>query len=104
MGWGGSREGTEVEGGKDAEGPNRMSESWMYSRGTRPILQHDGNNAPLSEIAIHRKLQPIVYGNPTTMGHVHDMRRLGATDLDTGTDKVNPPKNNNYVSQLSPPD
>ena len=30
------------------------------------------------------------------MGHVHDMRHLvlKATDLNTGTDKVNPPKNN----------
>ena len=36
-------------GRKDAEGPNRMSESWAYSTGTRPIPQHDGNSASLSE-------------------------------------------------------
>ena len=34
--------------GEGAEGPNRMGETWTYSRGTRPIL-HDGNSAPLSE-------------------------------------------------------
>lgn len=53
------------------------------------------------KIAIRRKLQPIVYGSPTATGVWYDMGCLGATDLDTGTDKVNPPKNNNYVSQLS---
>jgi len=37
-----------MEGGESAEGPNRMGETWVYSRGTRPIL-HDGNTAPLSE-------------------------------------------------------
>ena len=44
------------------------------------------------KIAIRRKLQPIVYGSPTATGVWYDMGCLGATDLDTGTDKVNPPK------------
>jgi hypothetical protein len=85
-----------MEGGEGAEGPNRMSESWTYSAGTRPILQYDSNRALLSgdyypsEIATDR------------MGkHNYNGTCLGATDLDTETDKVNPPKNNNYVSQLS---
>jgi len=34
------------------------------------------------------------------MGHAEDMTCLGATDLDTGTDKVNPLKK--LLSQFSP--
>jgi len=34
------------------------------------------------------------------MGHADDMTCLGATDLDTGTDKVNPPKNNYYHNSV----
>ena len=76
--------------GEGAEGPNRMGETGTYSRETRPIPRSVGN------------CNRSYIGSATTIGHAHDMTCLGEADLDTGTDKVNLPKNNRYLNSVCP--